>query len=104
VVGILRHYLNRADLLYDLQEAKRQLDRAAEDASNRSVKNVRKPSKRPVRNRLSDEDVRELVRAFESGTATRLELGARYGIGRTSVARLLREHRSDGRSRADRSQ
>ncbi|MEC3976216.1 helix-turn-helix domain-containing protein [Amycolatopsis sp. H20-H5] len=39
--------------------------------------------------------MRELITAFEAGT-TRLELAKRYGIGRSSVAKVLREWRKSG--------
>ncbi|MGH4016617.1 MAG: hypothetical protein ACRDSL_22330 [Pseudonocardiaceae bacterium] len=60
----------------------------------RSVKTITREGggKRKLSNRLTDDQVRELVTAFEAGT-TRVELAKRYGIGRTSVAKLLREWR-----------
>jgi predicted DNA binding protein len=88
--------LNRTDLLYDLQETLRLLRQALSDnPPSRSVKASvpRKRTTRRLSNRLTDEQVRELVAAFEAGEATRLELAERYGIGRTSVAKLLREWR-----------
>ena len=95
MVGLLRAYLNRGDLLDDLREAVRQMEVAcAEDTPSRSVKTVprERGSQRRLSNRLNDEQVRELVAAFEAG-ATRMERAERYGIGRTSVAKLLRMHR-----------
>jgi hypothetical protein len=95
-VGALLGYLNRGGLLYDLQETVRQLRQALSvDIPPRSVKG-KPPCKRSTRrltHRLTDEQVLELVAAFEAGTATRLELAERYGIGRTSVASLLRQWR-----------
>lgn len=41
---------------------------------------------RRLTNRLTDEQVQDLIAAFEAG-ATRIELAKRYGIGRTSVAK-----------------
>jgi DNA invertase Pin-like site-specific DNA recombinase len=98
-VDLLRSYLNRGDLLHDLQEAVRQLGEAARagDTPGRSVTTVPREhgSRRRLGSRLSDEQIRELVAAFEAGT-TRLELAERYGIGRTSVAKVLREWRKGG--------
>lgn len=48
--------------------------------------------KRKLSHRLTNDQVRELVAAFEAGT-TRMELAKQYGIGRTSVAKLLQEWR-----------
>ncbi len=88
--------MNRGDLLHDLREARRQLADApsADDSVSRSVKTIRheRGGRRRLSNRLTDEQVDELVTAFEAG-ATRMELAERYGIGRTSVAKLLREWR-----------
>lgn len=92
-VDLLRAYLNRGDLLHDLRETARQLAEAvgSEETPGRSVKTITREGggKRKLSNRLTDDQVRELVAAFEAGT-TRMELAKRYGIGRTSVAKLLR--------------
>lgn len=96
MVDILLNYLNQPGLLHDLQETVRQLDKALSttDTPTRSVKTVAREGggQRRLSNRLTDDQVRELVAAFEAGT-TRLELAKRYSIGRTSVAKLLREWR-----------
>jgi hypothetical protein len=96
LVEILSAYLNRGDLLHDLQETVRQLRSSLDsDEPSRSVKTIVRDGggRRKLSNRLTDEQVRGLVATFEAGEATRLELAERYGIGRTSVARLLREWR-----------
>lgn len=46
--------------------------------------------RRRLSTRLTDELKCELAVAFEAGEATRLELAERYGISRTSVAKVLR--------------
>ncbi|GLZ40921.1 hypothetical protein [Actinokineospora sp. NBRC 105648] len=88
-------YLNKPDWLVDLREAVRQLHLALErDDPRISVKATpRKPQRRSVRLRLTAEQIGELVAAFEGGEATRLQLAERYGIGRSSVAKILRESR-----------
>ncbi len=65
-----------------------------DELPGRSVKSVRheRGGRRRLTSRLADEQVRELVAAFEA-SATRMELDERYGIGRTSVAKLLRAWR-----------
>lgn len=96
LVEVLLAYLNRGDLLHDLQETVRQIRQAVSggDTPARSVKTItcEGDRKRKLSNRLTDDQVRELVASFEAGT-TRMELAKQYGIGRTSVAKLLREWR-----------
>lgn len=43
-----------------------------------------------VRDRLSEQDIADLIRAFKSGTAKHI-LAKRYGIAERSLKRLLRE-------------
>jgi response regulator of citrate/malate metabolism len=91
-VDILLWYLNRPELLYDLQQTVHQLHQALTvDIQRRSVTTIirNRGGRRKLSNRLTDDQVRELVAAFEAGT-TRMALAERYGISRTSVARLLR--------------
>jgi DNA invertase Pin-like site-specific DNA recombinase len=45
-----------------------------------------------VRDRLSEAEVRQLVKAFQAGT-TKHELAERYGISLSSVKRVLRRQR-----------
>jgi hypothetical protein len=95
-VDLLAAYLNRTDLSHDLRETVRQLREAdACDTPVRSVKTISHDDsgRRKLANRLTAEQVRELVATFETGSATRLQLAKRYGIGLTSVAKLLREWR-----------
>jgi DNA invertase Pin-like site-specific DNA recombinase len=95
-VDVLLAYLNRGDLLHDLQETLRQIHQAVSggETPSRSVKTTTRVGgrKRKLANRLTNDQVRELVAAFEAGT-TRMELAKQYRIGRTSVAKLLREWR-----------
>jgi len=88
-------YLNRRDLLHDLQEALRRTKEAsANGVPARSVKTVVRQDggRRRLTFRLTDTQLAELVAAFEAGT-TRMELAERYGIGRSSVAKVLRTWR-----------
>jgi DNA invertase Pin-like site-specific DNA recombinase len=64
------------------------------DTPARSVKTTTRQGgqKRKLSNRLTNNQVQELVAAFEAG-ATRMELAKQYCIGRTSVAKLLRERK-----------
>ena len=93
MVDVLRAYLNRPDLRVDLEASARQLQAAlAHPTPDRSVKTIRRAERdgRKLTNRLTDEQVRELVAAYRAGGVTRLQLADRYGIGRSSVAKLLR--------------
>jgi hypothetical protein len=98
-VGLLTSYSKRADLLYDLQEALRQLQRASEDDSPPSVRSVRSPDRKSqvwaLADRVSQTQVREIVSAFEDGTP-RWKIAERYQISVSSVGRLLRAHRESG--------
>lgn len=71
------------------------------DTLARSIKTTTREGgrKRKLSNRLTDDEVRELVAAFEAGTI-RMELAKQYRIGRTSVAKPLRERR-EGNTQAD---
>jgi hypothetical protein len=93
-VDVLRSYLNRADLLYDLSEAVQQLSASAADTESisLSVQTVA-PGFRQCRtvDRLTDADVSALITAFVTGTP-RWQLAERYGISLRSVGRLLQKH------------
>lgn len=96
LVDLLAGYLNRTDLLYDLREVRRQLDQAHEQrVSSRSVQTVRHGhgGRRKVTSRLTSDQIQDLIATFEASSATRQQLAERYGIGLTSVAKLLREWR-----------
>lgn len=68
---------------------------SADVATTRSVTNAnrRGRTRRKVTSRLTAEQLQELIATFEAGNATRQQLAERYGIGLTSVAKLLREWR-----------
>ena len=96
---MLISYLNRTDLRYDLQEAVQQLAEAEQtDTPDRSVKTQEPDQKRKLGNRLTDDQVRELIATYLAGGVTRMQLAERYGIGRTSVAKLLRNWRNSQRT------
>jgi hypothetical protein len=86
--------LNRSDLLFDLIAAQRQLNEAASGTVSGTVSvrdsAPRVPQRRPIAERLSEVDVQALVAAFVAGTP-KWKLAQRYGIGMTSVKRLLKE-------------
>ena len=51
------------------------------------------PSRPPIRERLSAEDICQIVRRFRDGTAKRV-LAAEYDISLSSVKRLIRKNRT----------
>ena len=95
-MGLLTHYSNRSDLLHELGETARQLQRAEPD-STPSVQSVRSPDRKghvwSLTDRLTEAEVRAIVAGFEAGTP-RWQLAEQHKISLSSVARLLRRHRS----------
>jgi hypothetical protein len=93
VVEVLRRYSNREDLLKPLVSVLERI-KAGDQADMPGVQSVvsADPSRPPVRERLSADDIDQLVRRFCGGTAKRV-LVAEYGISLSSVKRLLRRHR-----------
>lgn len=86
-------YSNPGDLLFDLVRASGQLnaDRFGVSGEARSVGSGRPIRMWRVRDRLDDAGVRRLISAYRDGATTR-QLAEQFGIGMTSVKRLLREH------------
>lgn len=95
MVDLVTAYSKRHDLLYDLEEALRQLGKAQEDSSTepQSVRSTgRIGHKHALQDRLSDEDRRKIVLSYEDGELRR-DIAERYGISVSSVARVLRGYR-----------
>jgi hypothetical protein len=92
-VEVLRRYSNRDDLIKPLVSVLERIE--AGDRTDvpgvQSVVNT-EPNRPPVRERLSADDVGQLVRRFRDGTPKRV-LVAEYGVSLSSVKRLLRRHR-----------
>jgi hypothetical protein len=91
LVEVATHYSNTPDLLVDLRHTIETVTGTTVEDDESDV-SVTAPADRSwhVRERLSSADIDQLVESFEAGS-TILELVARYGIGQTSVKRLLRE-------------
>jgi hypothetical protein len=99
VVDLLTHYSNRSDLLHELGEATRQLERASQDEHDRrSVRSVRLPDRKSrvwgLAERLSEDDVHKIAMSYEAGELQR-EIATRYKISVRSVRRLLRKWRAE---------
>ena len=87
-MDLLARYSNRPDLLQRLSHA---IEREA-DGDSSSVAGVvdhAPGSPRLTQDRLTSEDINELIAAFQAGTAKHI-LVKRYGLGETTVKRLLR--------------
>jgi hypothetical protein len=91
-VEVMRRYSNRPDLLGPLLEVLRRI----EDGDKRNEPGVcstgRGGGSAPILDRLSEADVRRIVDRFRAGTPKH-RLATEYGIGLSSVKRLLRKHR-----------
>lgn len=99
MVGLVRHYSNRPDLLVDLEHTARNLQRALGDPVEASVSVRRQPnpgagpSRQRVSARLTETDINALVAEFQDG-APAWVLAGRYRIALSSVKSILREHKA----------
>ncbi|WP_189983450.1 helix-turn-helix domain-containing protein [Streptomyces capoamus] len=99
-MDLIRAYSNRSDLLEVLVSASSNLGqaRAAEAVGipqRVSVQSDARPeSAWRVTDRLDDEAIAELVRAFREDGTSKQQLAERHGISESSVKRILRKHRS----------
>jgi hypothetical protein len=96
VVDLVRHYSNRSDLLLDLEHLTRNLRASLKDGAETSVsvRSDRMPGlSHRITDRLSEADLMALVADFQGGDPA-WRLAERYGIGRTSVKRILRERQA----------
>jgi hypothetical protein len=89
LVGLLARYSNRDDLLRPLTDLLQRLEQATPDVEPPPRQVASRAHRRPVRYRLTDADVQQLVELYEAG-ATGQELAAKFCLGLTSVKRLLR--------------
>jgi len=96
MVGLVRAYSKRPDVLEDLDQAVRQLDKAsAEPAPERaSVRSSGRVGRvHAVADRLTAEQVAAIIQRFRAGRAKHV-LADEYGISLSSVKRLVRAHRT----------
>lgn len=93
-MDLLIAYSNPSDLLFGLLRATEQLNATSLglSAEARSVSSGRQPRVWRVRDRLDDAGVQRLISGYQGG-ATARQLAEQFGIGMTSVKRLLRENR-----------
>jgi FixJ family two-component response regulator len=94
-VDLIISYSKRSDLAVDLGKVTDQLVRASHDDQSDVRQSVRSSGGRRrtdlLTSRLGDNDERQLVADFKSGTPKR-QLGEQYKISESSVKRLLRRH------------
>ncbi|WP_165975260.1 helix-turn-helix domain-containing protein [Actinomadura rubrisoli] len=98
-MDLVVRYLNRSDLLLDLEHTARNLQKSLTDsvevsASVRSQPNPDGGASRPrLDTRLSENDIRQLVQRYKGGeTAT--SLAGEFDISRTSIKHSLREQKA----------
>jgi hypothetical protein len=93
LVDLLMAYSKRPDLALDLGKANDQLARGSAEGASSGHQSVRSIGGRGrtdlLEDRLSEDEVRQLVAAFTSGTP-KWKLAEQYGISLSSVKRLLR--------------
>lgn len=91
-VGILTRYSNRSDLLHELGEATRRLERASQD-EQLSVRSVRSPKRqgRALTERLSEAGQRKIILSCDENGELQRVVAERHHISVRSVRRLLRQ-------------
>jgi hypothetical protein len=97
-VGLIRQYSNRVELLNEITRTlqrvrdERRTDSSEQDAEG-LLRAVRPPRVWRVRDRLSPEDIAQLVKDYRAGASLR-QVANQYGISRPSVVNLLRQHKA----------
>jgi hypothetical protein len=93
VVEVLRRYSNRPDLLGPLLEVLRWIEEGDKSDEPGVCSTGRGSGSAPIRDRLSDADVRKIVDRFRAGTPKH-RLAAEYNMSLSTMKRLLRRYRS----------
>lgn len=96
MVDLVTAYSNRLDLAERLVRTVQRVRHVQSEAPNEptSVRSTGRSERQwRVSDRLSQADVRLLVKAFESGTP-KWKLAEQHGISESSVKRLLRQYRA----------
>jgi hypothetical protein len=92
-VEVLRRYSNLPYVLKRVQDVLRRIEENDQTDEPGVCSTGRGVGLVPVRERLGDGAVAELILTFQSGTAKHL-LAERYGISVSSISRLLRDYRA----------
>ena len=91
-VEVLRRYSNRPDLLGPLLEVLRRIGARDTEDEPGVCSTGHGGGSAPVRSRLSDADVHEIVDRFRAGTSKH-RLAGEYGMSLSTMKRLLRRYR-----------
>jgi hypothetical protein len=94
MVEVMRRYSNRPDLLGPLLEVLRRIEAGDRDDEMGVCATGRGGGLTPVRERLSVDELAELVASRRAGTRLR-DLATQYGISLSSAKRILRGARQD---------
>lgn len=89
MVEVMGRYSNRPDLLGPMLDVLRRIEQGDRTAEQGVRSTGRGGGLSPVRDRLSGEDVSEIIARFRSGVAKH-KLAAEYGISPSSVKRILK--------------
>jgi len=90
-VEVLRRYSNRPDLLDPLRDVLRRIEDGDQQDEPGVCSTGRGGGLRPIRERLSEAELAELVMSYRSGIRMR-ELALRYEISVSSVKRVVKGH------------
>jgi hypothetical protein len=93
LVEVLRRYSNRLDLLNPMLEVLRRI-REGDQRDEPGVQSSGSGTgSAPVRDRLSEKDLSEIVDRFRAGIPKH-KLATEYGMSQSTMKRLLRQRRS----------
>jgi hypothetical protein len=91
LVGVIRRYSNRSDLLEQLHKVAAILaDRGQDDGTGAKVAAESVVRSRRLRDRFSPEDLQAMIGLYRSG-ATAKAVAERYGVSLRNVKRLLHQ-------------
>jgi FixJ family two-component response regulator len=94
LVGVLRHYSNRPDLLQQLQSAAvilLDVGRGGGVDADGEASACGVIRSRRLRDRLSPGDVQAMIELYRSGSTAR-QVAEKFDVSLSSVKRLLRQH------------
>jgi DNA invertase Pin-like site-specific DNA recombinase len=92
LVGVLRRYSNRPDLLEQLRKTAVILSRDGhDDNTGAQVATETVVRSRRLRDRFCSEDLQTMIALYRSGTTARL-VAEKFGVSERSVKRLLQQH------------
>jgi hypothetical protein len=96
VVEVLRRYSNRSDLVRIMVDVLRRIEENDQTDELGVLSTGKGGGLLPVRDRIGETDLRQMVTRFRAGTAKHA-LASEYGISLSSVKRILRHRGASGR-------